>query len=159
MKDLRRYDIRKTYYFITVVTFNREKLSTEYMDIFWKSWAEQKLFAWAVLPDHFHAIIWIDDLSISKIIHGFKIRYYHEVSRISFKRKIWQNRFWDHIIRTQDDMNRHLDYIHFNSVKHNPVDDPFKYEHSSLKSFHQEGYYQRDWGVKKEPILDGEFGE
>lgn len=93
------------------------------------------------------------------MLHGFKIRYYHEWARQAGKGKIWQNRFWDHIIRDQDDMNRHLDYIHYNPVKHGLVDDPFLYEYSSLNLFYKHGYYQRDWGVKEEPIIEGEFGE
>jgi putative transposase len=56
-------------------------------------------------------------------------------------------------------MNRYLDYIHYNPVKHGLVDDPFLYEYSSLDLFYKQGYYQRDWGVKEAPILKGEFGE
>lgn len=159
MKELRRFDIRDTYYFITVVTLNRKPILTKNIDIFWNSWKSQKLFAWVILPDHFHAILWIKEQSISKVLHCFKIRCYHERARRIGKGKIWQNRFWDHIIRDQDDMNRHLDYIHYNPVKHGLVDDPFQYEYSSLALFYQQGYYQRDWGVKKPPILEGEFGE
>ena len=159
MKELRRFDIRNTYYFITVVTMNRNPILTRNIGIFWKSWGSQELFAWVVLPEHFHAILWIKEQSISKVLHGFKIRYYHEWARQAGKGKIWQNRFWDHIIRDQDDMNRHLDYIHYNPVKHGLVDDPFLYEYSSLNLFYKHGYYQRDWGVKEEPIIEGEFGE
>ena len=32
---------------------------------------------------------------------------------------IWQRRFWEHTIRDEVDYNRHLDYIHYNPVKHN----------------------------------------
>jgi putative transposase len=159
MKALRRFDIRNTYYFITVVTLYRKPILTENIDIFWKSWKSQELFAWVVLPEHFHAILWIKEQSISKLLHGFKIRYYHERARRSGKGKIWQNRFWDHIIRGQEDMSRHLDYIHYNPVKHELANDPFLYEYSSLGLFYKQGFYQRDWGVRELPIFEGEFGE
>jgi putative transposase len=35
--------------------------------------------------------------------------------------RMWQNRFWDHIIGDQEDLNRHIDYVHFNPVKHGYV--------------------------------------
>ena len=49
MKELRRFDIRNTYYFITVVTMNRNPILTRNIGIFWKSWGSQELFAWVVL--------------------------------------------------------------------------------------------------------------
>ena len=73
--------------------------------------------------------------------------------------RIWQYRFWDHIIRNQDDMNRHIDYIHYNPVKHGLTDDPSKYEHSSISKFRKSGYYENDWGVQHMIDLKGEFGE
>ena len=159
MKSLKRYDIRDAFYFITVVTYGRKKILTENMDIFWKSWKDNKLYAWVILPDHFHAITEVYENSISEIIHKFKLQYYHRVSSRFRNKRIWQNRFWDHIIRNERDMNQHLDYIHYNPVKHGLIDDPFKYEYSSLHGFFEEGYYQRDWGVIEKPKFEGGFGE
>ncbi len=56
-------------------------------------------------------------------------------------------------------METHLDYIHYNSVKHGYTDNPFIYKHSSLGEYHDEGYYSNDWGVQVGMIFDGEFGE
>jgi len=159
MKLLRRFDLRDAYYFITVVTRRRRKFLTDDIDIFWKSWKENKLFAWVILPDHFHVIVKIEEIGISEVIHRFKLQYYHRISSVIGSDKIWQNRFWDHIIRNEKDMNNHLDYIHFNPVKHGYVNDPFHYEHSSLAQYYQQSYYKRDWGVKEGLDFGGEFGE
>ena len=56
-------------------------------------------------------------------------------------------------------MNHHIDYIHYNAVKHECVTDPFKWEYSSLQQYYNEGLYQSDWGVKERLIFDGEYGE
>ncbi len=73
--------------------------------------------------------------------------------------RIWQLRFWDHVVRDERDLNMHLDYIHYNPVKHNLIDDPFEWKYSSLRDFYENGLYARDWGVHRKVIFDGEFGE
>jgi len=73
--------------------------------------------------------------------------------------RVWQNRFWDHIIRNQEDLNRHIDYIHFNPVKHGFVKSPFDWSHSSIHKYHAEGFYTRGWGLIDTLKFKGEFGE
>ncbi|WP_427241400.1 REP-associated tyrosine transposase [Aeromonas salmonicida] len=34
------------------------------------------------------------------------------------ERGIWQRRYWEHLIRDDKDLQAHVDYIHFNPVKH-----------------------------------------
>jgi REP-associated tyrosine transposase len=72
---------------------------------------------------------------------------------------IWQRRFWDHIIRNQTDLNKHIDYIHYNPVKHGYVNSPFEWEYSSIHVYRDKGYYQSDWGMKEDLNIGGEFGE
>ena len=60
--------------------------------------------------------------------------------------EIWQRRFWEHYIRDQDDFNRHCDYIHYNPVKHGLVDEPKKWEYSTIHRFIQKGSYTENWG-------------
>ncbi len=112
-----------------------------------------------VLPDHFHVIVRSRDVAISNIMHDFKIRYSKRFRDLYRDGRVWQNRFWDHVIRDQRDMNKHVDYIHYNPVRHGIVDDPFDYEHSSLQRWFEEGYYPRNWGVQKEISFTGDFGE
>ncbi len=111
------------------------------------------------MPDHFHLIIKIDDISISQIIHSFKTKYSLEFRRQYRPGKVWQNRFWDHIIRDQNDMNNHIDYIHFNPVGHGMSKDPFEYRYSSLMKYYEDGKYERNWGVVSEVKFSGDFGE
>lgn len=58
--------------------------------------------------------------------------------------KIWQNRYWEHTIRDENDLHRHLDYIHYNCVKHCDIA-PNDYQYSSFNKFVKLGYYEKDW--------------
>lgn len=60
--------------------------------------------------------------------------------------KFWQKRFWDHIIRDECDFERHLDYIHYNPVKHGLVTKPEDWPHTSFTSWQQKGVYPERWG-------------
>jgi putative transposase len=73
--------------------------------------------------------------------------------------RIWQRRFWDHIIRNEADLNRYIDYIHYNPVKHGFAQSPFSYLHTSIHEYQKEGYYQADWGAKETPGFKGDYGE
>jgi len=53
------------------------------------------------------------------------------------EKAVWERRFWEHLIRDTKDLNRHIDYIHFNPVKHGLVDSPFLWKHSSFHKFRQ----------------------
>ena len=117
--------------------------------------------SWVVLPDHFHMIVDPKDNDLSGIVRRLKLSFanlYH-IQQGMKRGTIWQPRFWDHIIRDRVDMNRHIDYIHYNPVKHGFVSDPFKWRYSSLDRYHKNGYYARDWGVNEQLWTDGEFGE
>jgi len=132
MKTLRRFDLRNRYYFVTAVTYNRERILLNDLELFWDTWYGKSPVAWVILEDHFHALIKIYDVSISDMMHKFKITYSRRFRNKYRKGRVWQNRYWDHIIRDQNDFNRHIDYIHYNPVKHGIVSDPFAYKYSTL---------------------------
>ena len=92
-----------------------------------------------ILPDHIHALWTLPegDADYSTrwalIKAGFSRGLERgELIRRSRLRKgdrgIWQRRFWEHAIRDDRDFERHLDYIHYNPVKHGFVEraPPFK---------------------------------
>ena len=59
---------------------------------------------------------------------------------------IWQRRFWEHTIRDEVDLARHIDYVHFNPVKHGLVEDTADWPWSSFHRFARTGYYPDNWG-------------
>jgi putative transposase len=75
---------------------------------------------------------------------------YHIKRSESLKKKreaaVWQRRFWEHTILSQEDFNRHVDYIHFNPVKHGLVRNPMDWPWSTFHKFYKMGIYEPDWG-------------
>ncbi|MGE5155675.1 MAG: REP-associated tyrosine transposase [Bdellovibrio bacteriovorus] len=63
------------------------------------------------------------------------------------ERGLWQRRYWEHAIRDERDLQRHMDYIHFNPVKHGQVADPRDWPYSSLHRLIAQGLYPPDWTV------------
>ena len=61
------------------------------------------------------------------------------------QRGVWQRRFWDHVIRDDDDYGRHMDYIHYNSVTPGLVRCPHAWPHSSFAKWVRQGAYAADW--------------
>jgi len=62
------------------------------------------------------------------------------------ERNVWQRRFWEHTVRGQNDWNRHLDYIHYNPVKHGVSLMPEEWPYSSFGKWMNKGVYGKGWG-------------
>jgi putative transposase len=71
---------------------------------------------------------------------------------------LWQRRFWEHTIRDEADFERHVDYIHFNPVKHGLVSRVRDWPHSSFHSYVRRLVLPQDWGGDFREIAGG-FGE
>ncbi|HVP45097.1 MAG TPA: transposase [Bryobacteraceae bacterium] len=77
------------------------------------------LCAYCFLPDHWHAILLPEErASISDIAMRIKIAAYRRISKArECPQPIWQNRFYDHIIRTRTEFDQTVEYIHQNPVE------------------------------------------
>lgn len=112
---------------------------------------------WVVLPEHLHTIWTLPsgDADYSKRWRGIKADFSRQLPATerrsparhrSGERGIWQRRFWEHLIRDEDDYCRHMDYLHFNPVKHNLVANVADWPHSTFHRLVARGVYPRDWG-------------
>jgi len=122
-----------------------------------------------VLPDHLHAI-WAlpdDDADFSRRWSLIKSEFSRELpanfgrspSKLRKREKgIWQRRFWEHAIRDDRDLSRHIDYIHFNPVKHGYVSRACDWAHSSFHRYVARGHLPLDWGGDTRELI-GSFGE
>jgi len=167
MSILKRYYFEGQIYFVTNITKNRKRILINNIDILKTAFKTSmtkipyKLVAYVFLPNHFHIIIDPGENNLSDIMHRIKLSFssrYRKRNEL-FKSQVWQRRFWDHVIRNQEDLNRHLDYIHYNPVKHGYVKSPFLWQETSLHKFYEEEYYPQDWGEKETLDFEGEFGE
>jgi putative transposase len=66
------------------------------------------------------------------------------------ERGIWQRRFWEYTIRDESDFERHVDYIHFNPVKHGHVSRAADWPYSSFRHYVERGIYSVDWGAAED---------
>jgi putative transposase len=159
MKTLRRYNLANRDFFLTIVTHDREPLLLRDLNMFWESWSEVKPYAWVIMSEHLHVMLDCGEARISDLVHRFKTKYSMRYRMNYRDGRVWQNRFWDHVIRDQNDMNRHLDYILYNPVKHGHVTSAMACEYSSFREFVQDGFYRSDWGQVDSLEFKGEFGE
>ena len=58
---------------------------------------------------------------------------------------LWQRRFWEHTIRDEEDFSRHVDYIHYNPVKHRLVKRVVEWPYSSFHRYVRLGALPQDW--------------
>lgn len=167
MTNIRRYFSEGNVYFLTHVTHNHTPLLVDHFGLWHQAIdiisqvSSFDIIAWVVLPDHVHLLVDPGEENLSLLMRRLKLSFsslYRRQADLRYGRA-WENRFWDHVIRNQDDMNRHIDYIHYNPVKHGLVTDPFAWKRSSFHDYHDRGYYQRDWGVLLKMTFEGKFGE
>jgi len=72
---------------------------------------------------------------------------------------IWQRRFWEHQIRDEEDYRNHIDYIHYNPVKHGWVKHVKDWPYSTFHRYVKEGLYPSNWGSEIIVINEKQFGE
>ena len=72
------------------------------------------------------------------------------------ERGIWQRRYWEHLVRDETDFARHVDYIHWNPVKHGLVARVVDWPYSTFHRFVRDGVLADDWGWDGD---DARFGE
>ena len=61
-------------------------------------------------------------------------------------RGVWQQRFWEHTIRDEDDLRRHVEYIFCNPVKHGHARCVHAWPWSTFRDAVVKGWYDEDWG-------------
>jgi len=108
------------------------------------------MLGYVFMPDHFHLLIKpTEDSNFSQIMHSLKPNFTKAYKRsigVTGSMKFWQKRFWEHTIRDEMDFGCHLDYIHYNPVKHQLVTKPEDWTYSSFLAWKERGVYPDGWG-------------
>jgi putative transposase len=176
MSRYRRAKIAGGTFFFTVVLEDRAgDLLTRHVDRLRNMYASVahrypfRTIAICVLPDHLHAVWALPDGDVNFALRwnlikgGFSRGLRVEGSPAQSKtrkreRGIWQRRYWEHAIRDEIDLARHVDYIHFNPVKHGYVSRVGDWPFSSFHRYVERGDLPHDWGGDVGEI-PGSFGE
>ena len=116
--------------------------------------------AWVILPDHLH-VIWTlpeNDTDYPRRWSIIKRRTSQladlpptarSCSMVARRESgLWQRRYWEHLIRDEHDLQRHVDYIHFNPVKHGYAKQASDWPHSSIHAWIARGDLPDDWSAE-----------
>jgi putative transposase len=163
-----------TYFFTATLNDRRSRALTDHITALRAAFRETRaahpftIDAIVVLPEHFHVVMTLpaDDADFSNRLSLIKRRFtqalVHAGVAISHhangKPALWQRRFWEHTIRDDTDFERHVDYIHFNPVKHGLVTRVGDWPHSSFHRYLRQGLLPADWAGDAAPAR-GRFGE
>ena len=152
-----------TFFFTVALRDRRSGLLVRRIDALREAWASARsrtaheVVAAVVLPEHLHAVIRMRDAT------GDYPRFWQDLKK-GFTRRVapggpspWQARYWEHTIRDDDDRQAHVDYIHFNPVKHGWAARVADWPHSSFHRYVRQGQLPEDWGATV--AIEGRFGE
>ena len=161
--------------FFTVVTHDRRPLlqskdAVETLRAAFRAVRATRPFAidaMVVLPDHAHSLWTLptDDANFAtrwRLIKTWFTKHspvdqrgpQDTASAAKQGETVWQHRYWEHRIRDEDDYARHVDYIHYNPVKHGWAKSPAEWPYSSFRRYVAAGIYPADWG-QVAPDLEG----
>lgn len=166
MSRYRRANFGSTFFF-TVVAFQRRPILCDPPIVAALRAAIQNvrqrrpfvIEAWVQLPDHLHCIWTLPqgDSNFSRrwseikrsVSHSCRHAYDETMLSPAMNRQraaaIWQRRFWEHRIRSDEDFRLHLDYIHINPVRHGLVGHAALWKYSSFSRCVRAGWYPEDW--------------
>lgn len=171
MPEYRRAYVPGGTFFLTLVTYHRTPLFSNTENISrlrcavatTKSEMPFEIAGAVVLPEHIH-FLWTlpcNDRSYSQRVGRLKVLFTQSLrgkqslpQNVSDSRRkhresdVWQRRFWEHTIRDEADFERHLDYIHYNPVKHGLASCPHLWQYSSFHTCVRKGMCAADWCCK-----------
>ncbi|HEV2614846.1 MAG TPA: transposase [Gammaproteobacteria bacterium] len=176
MVNYRRIYVKSGCYFFTVTVKDRTtKILIENIDLLRSSMrqVQQESFfeikAIVVLPDHLHCIWQLPENDSNYPRRWQKIKSYftrkvREKGIKLFKNyrgeyALWQKRYWEHAIRDEVDFENHVNYIHYNPVKHGYVKNVCDWPYSSFHNFVKQGLLPADWGRCEKDVVVGDWGE
>jgi putative transposase len=151
-----------TYFFTATLVDRRSTELVEHVGVLRASVRETRaahpftIDAVVVLPDHLHIVMTLptEDANFASRLSLIKRRFTTAVAEAGVRiprhsngeYALWQRRFWEHTIRDERDFERHVDYIHFNPVKHGLVKRVRDWPYSSFHRYVRRGMLPEDWG-------------
>jgi len=150
---IRRWYVANAIYFVTVVTRDRQPIFADRTNLLRlrtvlhsvRDLYPFQMHAYVFLPDHLHLLMHVpQSTNISKLMQSLQWNYTmaHKRERgLAEKVSLWQRGYWDHVVRDTLDFERHLNYVHYNPVKHGYVARPGDYANSSFAEYVKRGWY------------------
>ena len=147
--------------FLTIVTYNRNSILLEQINIikdslkYTKTKIKFNITAIVILKDHLHVILQPDNIEdYPSIVKYFKTYFSRQIDiqnvdlpegkKHKKEKGIWQSRYWAHVILNENDLNKHIDYIHYNPMKHYNIA-PKNWKYSSFMKYVNNNLYDINW--------------
>ena len=161
---IRNYQAGASYFFTINISDRQSQLLTTYIDELRLAYqkTQQKMpfttDAIIILPDHIHTIWTLPEndndypTRIRLLKSYFSRQLPAHVKRTNNQSRqgksetgVWQRRYWEHTLQNEIDYNRHMDYIHYNAVKHGYAENPADWKHSTFMREVDNGRYDLNW--------------
>ncbi len=153
-----------TYFFTVNLLERRRSLLVDGIDALGRAFRETRasapfeMVAYVILPEHLHCIWTLPEGDADIAVRWRRIKSSFSRSlpcderrserrRAKGERGIWQRRYWEHLIRDARDLRHHIDYIHYNPVKHGLVARVDQWPYSSFHAYVRDGRLTRDWSL------------
>ncbi len=165
--NYKRVFIPNSYVHLIVVAYNRKDIFVKNIELLRNSFKNAKqyynfeILAICVLPEHIHMILNPNNINdypkiITSIKYYFSKNYDVGVETPTYgyinkgEKGIFQRRYFEHTICSQEELNNHINYIHYNPVKHGYVKSVKDWEYSSFHKFVENNLYDNSWGCTKD---------
>ena len=171
MPDYRRSFVPGGCYFFTVNLRNRRRtLLVDHIDQLREAFRKVKrqrpfrIDALVVLPDHIHCVWTLPDgdADYPGRWRAIKTAFSKSVGEVGLDKNgksLWQPRYWEHTILSQQDFIAHVDYVHINPQKHGLVRAVIDWSWSTFHRYVESGVYARNWAGGLEEQIAGGTGE
>lgn len=165
--NYKRAFVPNSYVHLIVVAYNRKNIFVKNIELLRNSFKNAKQYynfevmAICVLPDHIHMILNPNNIKeypkiITSIKYYFSKNYDVGVETPTYgytnkgEKGVFQRRYYEHSICSQEELNNHINYIHYNPVKHGLVKNVKDWEYSSFHKFVKNNLYDNNWGCSKD---------
>ena len=165
--NYKRVFIPNSYVHLIIVSYNRNDIFVENIELLRSSFKKAKQFfdfeiiAICVLPNHIHMILNPKNIQeypkiITSIKYYFSRHYSVGVETPTYgyvnkgEKGVFQRRYYERTICSQEELNNHIDYIHYNPVKHGYVKCVKDWELSSFHKFVENKLYDENWGSSED---------
>lgn|SRR5574344_1616129 len=166
--NYKRVFIENSFVHIIIVSYNRKNIFIKNIELLKQAisnshkFFDYKIEAICVLDNHIHMILNCKNINeYPKIITSIKYYFSKHINNVGVEtptygyinkgeKGIFQRRYFEHTIVSEEDLNNQINYIHYNPVKHGLVDNVKDWEYSSFHKFVKQDLYEENWGSFKD---------
>lgn len=103
------------------------------------------VYAWCVMPTHFHVVLRSGEPPLSRGLHNVQSRFSRRYNRdVGRKGPLWQGRYQAKLVADEKYLDQLIVYVHLNPVRASLVGSPERYQYSGHNELMEHG---EAWGL------------